>query len=189
MERSEREAILRLLHAVASADGRIRPDGERALEAASRKLAVPTPTFETIDVAHEAARITTLKAKVAAFEAAVAIASMDDEACSPDKRAIIEKLRTLLPAETQVSVHEREERWFARFVEPRRRMAAAEVDFLHNMKEGIGAAEYCGLIADLHGARVAALRDELDSALEGRASYLDLDLYAESRWPVAGVGA
>jgi len=175
MERSEREAILRLLRGFAGADGRIRSDQERVLEAASGKLGVAGPTYgDAIDISLEATYVTSPKAKVAAFEAAVAIA-MVDGACSDDEGAMLEKIHALLEVDIPVSVAERAERWFKRLREARKRMADAEVDFLHRMTAGIGAGEYRALVADLHRARVAALRDELDPALEGRASYFNVD--------------
>lgn len=173
MDRNETQAALRLLLAVARADGTVSQDEERALEVASEKLGETVPAEGSIDLGTEAARLASREAKIATFEAAVALATVDGR-CAPEEHALLERLRAALGLDLPLPVVEREARWVERMREPRERMASAEIEFLHAMArkaEGVSSDEYRAMIDELHRARAAALHDALDPTLEGRVSY------------------
>lgn len=174
MERHETKAVLRLLHAVATADGAIGAEERRALTAAAEDLREEIGE-SAVDVAAEAARITSKAAKIATFEAAVALAAVDGR-CTPEEHEILERLRSALGIELPMPVADRERTWEGRMREARAAMRVAEVDFLHALakkREGsLPQEEYESLVSDLHRAQVEALHETLDPAFEGRPSYV-----------------
>ena len=175
MERTETHAALRLLYAVAIADGTVSAEEERALAAAAEGLGDDVDrSGVTIDIPAEAARLTSSAAKVATFEAAVALAAVDGR-CTPEEHAVLERMRAALGVDLPMPVAEREQAWQQRMREARAAMRAAEIEFLHAVgkkrESGLPQDEYEALLSGLHRAQVDALRETLDPALEGRPSY------------------
>ncbi|MBS2017878.1 MAG: hypothetical protein JST00_33685, partial [Deltaproteobacteria bacterium] len=149
MERRETEAALRLLHAVAMADGSITADERSALAAVAESLGAQPEPGGAVDLAKEASCITSNAAKIVTFEAAVALAAADGR-CSPEEHAILEWLRDALGLSLPLPVSAREERWEGRMRSARSTMHEAEVDFLHAIakrtKTGMPRDEYEGLV-------------------------------------------
>lgn len=175
MNPSETRASLRLLYKVARADGTISADEERALEAAAETLGVALVRPDAIDVEAEAMQIRSDEAKAATLEAAIALSAVDGR-CTPEEHAVLEQLKRALGVSLELPLAEPEARWLERMKEPRRQMAAAEVEFLHRIatrQGGLPAAEYRALVDDLHRARLAVLRDVLSSAFEEATPGID----------------
>lgn len=175
MERIETHAALRLLYAVAIADGNVSAEEERALTAVAEDLGVDVdPSGLAIDIPAEAGRLVSKAAKVATFEAAVALAVVDGR-CTPEEHAVLERMRAALGVDLPMPVAEREQAWQRRMREVRSAMRAAEVEFLHAIGKkreiGLPQDEYEALLGELHRAQIEALRETLDPALEGRPSY------------------
>lgn len=176
MERIETHAALRLLYAVALADGTISPEEERALAAVAEDLGDDVDrSGVAIDIAAEAARLVSEAARVATFEAAVALAVVDGR-CTPEEHAVLERMRAALGVDLPMPVAEREQAWQQRMREARAAMRAAEVEFLHAVgkkrESGLPQDEYEALLGELHRAQVEALHETLDPAMEGRPSYV-----------------
>lgn len=174
MQQNETHAILRLLYAVALVDGDINQEEERVMTVAREALRDDLNVIDKVDIEAEAKQLKTQETKVATFEAAVALATVDGR-CSPEEHALLERLRVALGLDLPLPVVDRETRWTERMAETRAAMRSAERDFLHELsakKDALSQDEYRALVDSLHRAQVSALHETMDSALEGRASYV-----------------
>ena len=162
MDRNETEACLRILFAVAVADGTVSADEERALAIlAGYDGSEEMPRL--LDIQKEAGRIKSSAARHATFDAAVAIAEVDGR-CTKEEHALLEQLRGSLgvpslppPAEAEVS-------WRERLEEPRAKLAAAEVKFLHTLADkggDLSTQAYAALVEELRQQRSAILNEAL----------------------------
>lgn len=175
MDPLETRTVLRLLHAVATADGSIGAEERRALTAAAEELRTELEADGPVDMAAEAARIRSQEVRVATFEAAVALATVDGR-CTPEEHATLERLRAALGLDLPMPVADRERTWEARMRTAREAMRAAEVDFLHGLakRRDVAQDEYLARVEELHRAQVEALHETFGPALESPPSYVVL---------------
>lgn len=175
MNPRETKAVLRLLYAVASADGTLTNEERRALAVAAddlREELLEGP----VDIAAETSYISSTTAKLATLEAAVALAVIDGR-CTPEEHMLLEQIREAFALEIAVPITLREETWEARTREARAALRSAEVDFLHALSKKQGSLspiEYQALVFELQRTQIETLHEVLDSAFEGRPSYLVL---------------
>lgn len=176
MEQNETKAVLRLLYAVATADGTVDAEERRALAVAAEHLAAELDEG-SVDVAVEAAKIVSPTARLATFEAAIALAVIDGR-CTPEEHALLEVIRRVFALDLPMPVAERERTWEERTRDARAAMRSAEVDFLHSVarkREGsLSQDEYRALVAELQREQMAALHETLDPAFDGTPSYVVL---------------
>lgn len=167
-DRNETEACLRILVAVAMADGTFTSDEERALGIlASVEGASPRDAPRTIDVAKEAARVRSKEARRAVFEAAVAMSEVDG-ACHPNEHALLVDLGRALGIEDAPKLAVKEEKvWHDELAASRERLAEVEARFLKQIgSEGeLSQAAYEALVRELREARQEILREGLGGAI------------------------
>jgi uncharacterized tellurite resistance protein B-like protein len=163
MAPNETEACLRILFAVAVADGDVSADEERALAILAGYDGSPESLPGVLDIAAEAARITSLEARRATLDAAVAIAEVDGR-CTREEHAVLERLRNALGVDETVPLEAVEGAWHEQLLEPRERLAAAEVKFLHTLaakRDAMSTADYAALVEDLRAERARILREAI----------------------------
>lgn len=175
MNQREMKAALRLLYAVASADGTLTNEERRALAVAADDLSEEL-LEGPVDIETETSNISSATAKLATLEAAIALAVIDGR-CTPEEHEVLEQMRVAFALEIPMPIAEREETWEARTRDARAALRASEVDFLHTLSKKRGSLtplEYQALVAELQRAQLETLHEVLDTALEGRPSYVVL---------------
>ena len=161
MESTEAEACLRVLCAVAAADGRVDKTEADALVALGNR-SVPE---NAVNVEREARRISSTEARRVTFEAAVALASIDGRV-DPAEHRILEQLHRALELTDSFDLAVTEGEWTDRLRAHRSELADADADFLHRVaaetREGsLDSAHYTALVEELRARRQAILRDAL----------------------------
>jgi tellurite resistance protein len=167
MNHTEAEARLRVLCAVASADGEV--DGTERQALALLGSGDAGRPDGVVDVDREARRIGSLEARRATFEAAVAIASVDGQ-CTTDEHQLLERLRAALDLPDSFDLAVAEGEWGERLRPHRAELADADADFLRQIAAQVrlGAlktAEYTALVGGLRTRRDAILREALAPVL------------------------
>jgi tellurite resistance protein len=164
MDAREAQACLRILLAVARADGSLDDDEHHAISLLASAADLPTPRRkEPLDVDAEIAAIQSADARRATFEAAVAIASLDGR-CTKEEHALLEHLQRRFGLSGSLQLQAEEEAWVAKLREPRRILAKATVEFLRAVAE---ARKSGALSQERYEELVSRLRDERTRALEG----------------------
>lgn len=163
MERTEAEACLRILLAVARADGDIADDEARALEVLAGYHGDPDAAPAAIDLERECRRLRTAELRRTTFDAAVALAAVDGRT-TPEEHALLERLRTALEVPTVPELAKAEGAWREQLREPLRKIADAEVGFLHSLaseRDKLSDEAYLALVEDLRSTRTKILADAL----------------------------
>jgi tellurite resistance protein len=164
MDAREAQACLRILLAVARADGSIDDDEHHAIKQLASSLDVGAPRLrEELDLDAEIAALASADARRATFEAAIAIANLDGR-CTKDEHALLERLQRGFELDGSLQLQAEEEAWSERLKEPRRILAKATVEFLHAVAE---ARKTGDLSQERYEALVAHLREERTRALKG----------------------
>lgn len=161
MSSSEARARVRILHAVASADGRIVGTERLAIGVLAGEEAAEAKS--SFDLEAEIERIGTEDARQTTYAAAVAIASVDGE-CNADEDVVLERIRTAFHAVGQQELARDEAEWRARLRPSRAELADAEVEFLHRIASFNGALStetYASLVDELRARRARILRGTL----------------------------
>lgn len=168
MTREEVDACLRILAAIASADGSMSSDESRALallagSRSERRAELAQGT--RVDLHREARRIEDLEARRATFEAALAIAQID-AVCTAEEHAMLVELRNALQLDDVVDVRAAEATWGRQMAEPRRALAEADRAFLHAIarerdRGALSGEKYAAMVEDLRREHARVLADVL----------------------------
>jgi len=164
MDRTEARACLKLLLAVAHADGEVSSDEARI-------IALHDPDGDTslaagaIDIEREAAAIRSEEAKARTFDAAVALADVDGR-CTPAEHAILERIRVALGVTDAPGLARAEREWAERLAGPRADLARADAEFLKSLarartESGLSDDTYRALVDELRHTRQEILREAL----------------------------
>jgi len=164
MERSEKEASLRVLLAVARADGVVDPEERRTLAVLASEVGVADPSSGAIDLDAELARLRSPEARQRVLDAAHAMANVDGR-CSPEEYAVLERIHAALGAgKPGIEVAERE--WASRMKGARQGIDQATAEFLHAVA-ALGESSnvaYTRLVQELDEKKRGALRKAIDRA-------------------------
>ena len=164
MDAREAQACLRILLAVARADGTIDDDEHHAISLLAASADARAPRVrEEVDLDAEIAAMTNADARRATFEAAVAIANLDGK-CTKEEHALLERIQRGFGLDGSLQLQAEEAAWSDRLREPRRKLAKATVEFLH----AVGEARQSGALSQQHYEElVSRLRNDRTKALEG----------------------
>lgn len=168
MNRQEVDACLRILAAVANADGTLSSDEARALSllaGSSGESRAEVAQGARVDLLREAKRIEDLEARRATYEAAVAIAQID-AVCTPEEHAMLVELRNALQLDDVVDVRAAEASWGAQMDEPRRVLAEADRAFLlavarERDRGALSGEKYAAMVEDLRREHARVLAEVL----------------------------
>lgn len=167
MDRTEARACVKLLLAVARADGVLTSDEARI-------LALYDPDGDTdlsavaIDVEREAACIRSPEARAITFDAAVTLADIDGT-CTPSEHEVLERMRRALGITDAAGLARAERESAERLVASRAELAQADAEFLKSLtrarsESGLSDETYRGLVDDLRRKHDAILREALPAA-------------------------
>ncbi len=168
MTRDEADACLRILAAIARADGSISADEARALAhfgGAEGDKAAADAQSSRVDITREAKRIRSAEARRATFEAAIAMAEVDSR-CTREEHAVLVELRNALELDDVVDVLVAEREWAQQMTEPLRALADADRGFLLAVARERDAGElsnerYVAMVDDLRREHARVLADVL----------------------------
>lgn len=155
MDRTEAEASLRVLIALARADGRVTSEEERVIAAAGehegRALAVATAG--DIDLEAELAKVRSAEARRLTLKAALAVASVDGQT-TPAEHRVLERVFAALGDAGTLALRVVEPAALQHTSDIRRELDACSDAFMHavaraNQKGGLDSKEYDRLLADL----------------------------------------
>ncbi|HSO32610.1 MAG TPA: hypothetical protein VLT33_08840 [Labilithrix sp.] len=164
MDRTEARACLKLLLAVAHADGELSSDEARV-------IALHDPDGDTdlsaaaIDIEREAACILSAEAKARTFEAAVTLADIDGR-CTPGEHDVLDRIRRALGVTDEPGLARAEREWAERLAAPRAALAQADAAFLKSLARARSEAElsdetYRAMVEELRRKRQEILREAL----------------------------
>jgi tellurite resistance protein len=163
MKPGEAGASLRVLVAVAKADGKIDSDERRLL---SLMGAAASIEHETIDVEAELAKLESTSAKHLTLRAAVTVADVDGH-CSPAEHALLEKIHRALGAGDELPLEAIEEEEIDVIRPVRGELERATANFLHEITargEKLTQSAYEALVADLDKKKKAILGKALPTS-------------------------
>lgn len=161
MSSSEARARVRILRAVASADGEIVGTERLAIGVLAGEQAAEAKS--SLDLEAEIERVRSEDARRTTFAAAVAIANVDGE-CNGDEHVVLDRIRaafhTVEPQELALA----EAEWRARLRLSRAELADADAEFLRRIASFNGALSmeiYAALVEGLRARRARILRGTL----------------------------
>jgi len=150
----EARAVLRVLHAVAAADGAVDEEERRTLDVVGEQAGIEPGREQVVDVDAELRRITTPAAQTLTVRAALAISAIDGR-CAPEEHALIARIHAAFGSKPGTeALIAAEEKWLSRMGAARTAIARATDDFLHALAR--------------HGAAEPSVYDRLLSELERR---------------------
>ncbi|MCA9583757.1 MAG: hypothetical protein KC657_00190 [Myxococcales bacterium] len=167
LHRNDTEACLRILLAVALADGTVTSDEERALGILAGVHDLPKADASLIvDIPKEAARISSPEARRATYDAAIAMSEIDGH-CTAEEHALLVTIGKALGFDDPPGLTVREHAWHEDLDEPRARLASVESKFLHEMARAdtMSNAAYAARVEELRAEREAILREALGAAI------------------------
>jgi len=164
MDRTEARACLKLLVAVAHADGALSSDEARI-------LAIHDPDGDSdlsaaaIDIEREAGLIRSSEAKAITFDAAITLADIDGT-CTPSEHDVLDRIRRALGITDAAGLARAEQEWAERLVAPRAELAQADAEFFKNLtrarsEAGVSDEIYRALVEDLRRKHEEILRDAM----------------------------
>jgi tellurite resistance protein len=160
MDKVEIEASLKLLLALAQADGVVSGEERRLLSTLSRARGMTSVNpAELVDVDAELKKLKSTDGKEFAFRCAVAIANVDGK-CTAPEHAFLSKLRQTLAPDAAVSFDIMQEREIALTRHARAEIDRATDAFLDQIAtrgDSLPRAEYEKLLAELDAKKRAAL--------------------------------
>jgi len=165
MERSERDACLRVLLAVARADGVVDEEERRTLAVVAAEVGESAPSDAHIDLEAELAKLHSSEARARVLSAAHAIAAVDGR-CSPEEYAVLQRIHAALGGDAVPDIEVASREWASRMGDARDGIDRATSEFLHAVAS-LGDASnqaYEGLVQELDGKKRAALRRALDAS-------------------------
>ncbi len=165
MEPAELRASLRVLLAVAQADGDVDYDERHLLSGIGSQLDVRLRSDERVDLSASLAALRSDEARELTFRAAVAMANVDGR-CSPEEHSLLMRIREGLALPDAVPLEVMEEEWGLRMQETRARIDRISDAFLDEMaaRETVLSQEaYERMVADLERKKAAVLRAAVSS--------------------------
>ncbi len=167
MDAAESRACLRILLAVARADGKVDTDEARAVEVlAQHAFGAEAPhKAEVFDLEAEIAAVRSPAARHTTFEAALAIAELDGK-CTPDEHRLLGRLQHAFGFDADHELDADEGKWVNALKKPRKALEKATADFLHAVSAAqdqgdLTEPQYEKLVADLRARRTALLEQAL----------------------------
>lgn len=161
MSSSEARARVRILHAVAFADGEIVGAERLAIGVLAGEEAHEARS--SLDLEAEIERVRSEDARRRTFAAAVAIASVDGE-CNGDEHVVLARIRAAFNALGPKELAADEAEWRARVRISRSELADADAAFLRRIASYNGALSmdgYAALVGELRARRARILRETL----------------------------
>lgn len=163
MSPEEARASLRVLVAVAFADGELAKGERSLLVGVAEKLGVDLKVDASAvrDVYDALSEIRSDDAKKLTFEAALALANVDGT-CAPAEHALLVRIRDALAPASHIPLEKKERRWGSRMKEARARVDHESDVFLDQIAAAHGSLSteaYQRMVADLDRKRSAILRD------------------------------
>jgi tellurite resistance protein len=155
MDKRETQAALRILVAVARADGRVSPEEASAFEIEGGGAGAFV-SLGDVDVEAEARRIATPDGRRATMDAAVAMATVDGH-CSDDERALLKRIGRAFGIE---NVDPAISKWLDTLGPARDELETVERDFLHALaksNDGVSDALYQSLVSEMRARRTEIL--------------------------------
>lgn len=168
MDTTEARACLRLLLAVAYADGELStdeariiglhdPDGDTLLSAAP------------VDIEREVAVLRSEEARGTTFDAAVALADIDGR-CTPGEHEVLERIRRALGVTDAPGLVRAEREWAERLAVPRAELNQADAAFLKSLARARSESTftdetYRAMVEDLRRTRQEILREAVPGAI------------------------
>lgn len=163
-ERAERDASMRVLMAIAQADGRMDEEESRTLGVLAEEVGAATPPNTPVDLDAELAKIRSAEARERVANAAHAIASIDGR-CSPREHAVLERIHAAFGRGGEPEIALAEEEWGSRMAGARAAIDRATAEFLHAVA-ALGDAPnlaYEELVNELNAKKRAALKEAVDA--------------------------
>lgn len=164
MSPAELRASLRVLLAIAQADGDVDANERRLLVSVADKMGAPLGGEEPVELDQELARITSPEGKEITFRAAVAMASVDGH-CSAAEHDLLVKVRDALAPDDELPLEAMEKRWSTRMRATRSRLDRASDMFLDQVashKATLSKDEYAKLVLELDRKKTELLRDAVE---------------------------
>jgi tellurite resistance protein len=157
MQPAEKEACLRILLAIARADGVVDEEEERTLAVVAAEVGLSGPSDATLDVDAELARVRSPEARELLVRAAHAMANVDGT-CAPEELALLRKIHAAFGAAAP-PVEVAEQQWASRMVDARESLARATAQFLRAVSSlgDAPGASYERLVQELDASKRAAL--------------------------------
>jgi tellurite resistance protein len=161
MEPRELDASLRVLLAVASADGAIDSDERRLLNAAAERLGgtLHVRAVSPRELDDALSQIGTAEARDLTFTASVALANVDGR-CTAEEHALLEKIRDALAPGGAIPLERCEHDWAKRMRAARARIDHVEGGFLDRLakeRDSLSAPAYQRLVAELDRSKAELL--------------------------------
>ena len=157
---AEARAVLRVLLAVAAADGSIDDEELQTLAIVGDQMGAKPDSARAIDVDAELRSILTPPARDLTVRAALAIAAVDG-VCTPEEHALLERIDAAFGRKSSREILVgSEQQWLARMGDAREALARATDDFLHALARRSGstdAAVYDALLSQLDDRKRKAL--------------------------------
>jgi tellurite resistance protein len=157
MQSTEKEACLRVLLAVARADGVVDEEEERTLAVVADQVGLSGPSGAVLDVDAELARLRSPDARQLVVRAAHAMANVDG-VCAPQELALLRKIHAAF-GEAAPDLEMAEQQWASRMSDAREGLARATSTFLRavaSLGDAPGAS-YERLVQELDASKRAAL--------------------------------
>lgn len=165
MTPAELRASLRVLLAVAQADGEVDHEERHLLSGIGSQLNVDVRSDERVDLSGALALLCTDEARELTFRAAVAMANVDGR-CSPEEHALLMRIRTELALPAGVPLEVMEDEWSLRMEETRERIDRISDAFLDEIaaRETVLSQEvYERMVADLERKKASILREAVST--------------------------
>jgi tellurite resistance protein len=163
---SEIGSVLKVLLAVARADGTVDDEERSALEFIGRRAGVEPGDDLDVDLDAELRGIRSPAARALTLRAALAIAAIDGR-CSPEEHSLLERVHAAFGTEVGAgTLVETEEQWLSRMDGARASVARATEDFLRALSRSgpsLDSVTYEQLLATLEIRKRRALEEAMAS--------------------------
>ncbi len=157
---AEARAVLRVLLAVAAADGAIDDEELQTLAVVGDQMGAKPDGARAIDVDAELRSILSPPARDLTVRAALAIAAVDG-ICTPEEHSLLERIDAAFGRKSsRETLIGNERQWLARMGDAREALARATDDFLHALARSGGSTDavaYDALLAQLDERKRKAL--------------------------------
>lgn len=158
----ELEASLRVLLAVALADGEVASDERRLLAGVAEQLGVPLTIDPKAgdDLYAALHKITSEEGKRITFDAALALANVDGK-CAPAEHEILMRIRDALAPQSTIPLEKTERQWGAKMKKARAEIDHVSDTFLDDIaahRDSLTPLAYQKMVADLERKKSDVLR-------------------------------
>jgi tellurite resistance protein len=164
MNPAELRASLRVLLAIAQADGDVDADERRLLAGVAEQMDAPLGSDERVDLDAALTEIKSDDAKEITFRAAVAMASVDGH-CTEAEHALLVKVRDALAPDDELELEAMEKRWSVRMRSTRAKIDRASDAFLDEVasnKASLTKEQYEKMVLDLDRKKTELLKTAVD---------------------------